>query len=211
MTRPDALRAAARRFCRDRSGATIIEFAFVAPVMCLFLAGGFDVAHTLYTRAALQGAVQKASRDSSLETGLNAANLAALDAKVRRQARALVNNANITFTRSYFHTFANAADRRFEPFTDTNGNGTCDGPQGGTPGEPYEDTNNNNRWDATGGNSGQGGAEDAVVYTVTMSYKHMFPLFRFIGGSDTTTVKATTVLRNQPYSDQAVSTVRNCA
>lgn len=199
-----------RRLARDEAGATIIEFAIVAPVMCLTLVGGFDVAHTLYMRSVLQGIVQKAGRDATLEVGQQSVIQAALDAKVTAQVSELANNSQITFGRSYYRTFANAAAAKFEPFTDTNGNGTCDGPSGSTPGEPYEDTNGNLRWDATGGNLGQGGAKDAVVYTVSVTYPRMFPLHGFIGGSNTTTVKATTVLRNQPYTDQAVTKVLNC-
>ena len=195
---------------RDEAGATIIEFAIISPVMCLLLVGGMDIAHSLYTRAVLQGVVQKIGRDATLESGLTSATQATLDNRVRNQAKALANNATVVITRSYFRTFSHAAAERFEPFSDTNGNGTCDPPQGSTPGEPYEDTNNNGRWDASGGNNSQGGAEDAVVYTVTMSYPRMFPLYKMIGGSNTATVKATTVLRNQPYADQAVSPVRNC-
>lgn len=198
------------RLARNASGATIIEFALVSPVMCLLILGGLDIAHTLYVEATLQGAVQKASRDASLESGLDTAVQAVLDAKVREQAETLAPNATITIQRNYFRSFANAAASEFEPYTDTNNNGTCDGPQGSTPGEPYEDTNNNQRWDRTGGNDGQGGAQDAVAYTVTLSYPRLFPVYGFIGGSDTSTVKATTILRNQPYADQAVAQVRNC-
>jgi len=197
-------RRALRRLARDERGATIIEFAFVAPVMCLALVGAFDVAHTLYTRGALQGIVQKVTRDATLESGLAVSQQNILDERVRSQVRALANNATITITRAYYHDYAAAAASRFEPWTDTNGNGTCNG------GEPYEDTNNNGAWDSTGGNAGQGGAKDAVIYTVTMSYPRFFPLYRFIGGSNTTIVSAATVLRNQPYGDQATPAVRNC-
>jgi len=195
---------------RDTRGATVIEFAMIAPVMGVLLLGAFDLAHTLYMRAVLQGIVQKVGRDSSLESGLEAEEQAKIDAKVSLQAKALSNNANVAITRKWYRTFTNAAAAKFEPFTDTNGNGTCDGPQGATPGEPYEDTNGNGRWDSTGGNEGSGGAKDAMVYTVTVSYPRMFPIAKIIGGSTTTTVTASTVLRNQPYGDQAVSTVRNC-
>ena len=195
---------------RNERGATIIEFAMVSPVMCLLIVGGLDIAHTLYVGAVLQGAVQKASRDATLESGLDATVQARLDQYVRDQVEALANNATITIKRNYFSDFKDAAANQFEPFTDTNNNGTCDGPAGTTPGEPYEDTNNNQRWDRTGGNDGQGGAQDAVAYTVTMSYPRLFPVYGFIGGSDTTSVSATTILRNQPYADQAVAQVRNC-
>jgi Flp pilus assembly protein TadG len=198
------------RLRRDTRGATIIEFAMVSPVMCLLIVGGLDIAHTLYVGAVLQGAVQKASRDATLESGLDTTVQARLDHSVRNQVEALAGNATITIKRNYFSDFKDAAANQFEPFTDTNGNGTCDGPAGSTPGEPYEDTNNNQRWDRTGGNEGQGGAQDAVAYTVTMSYPRLFPVYGFIGGSDTTSVSATTILRNQPYADQAVAQVRNC-
>ncbi len=198
------------RLAQDQRGATIVEFAMIAPVMGILLLGAFDVAHTLYMRAALQGVVQKVARDSTLESGLDVNTQATLDAKVTGQAKALANNGTVTITRKWYRTFSNAAAAKFEPFTDTNGNGTCDGPSGGTPGELYEDNNGNNKWDASGGNSGAGGAKDAVVYTVSVSYPRFFPIYRIIGGSNQTTVAASTVLRNQPYGDQGAPTVRNC-
>ncbi|MDQ9783691.1 hypothetical protein, partial [Serratia marcescens] len=81
-------------------------------------------------------------------------------------------------------------------WTDTNENGICD------DGEPYQDDNNNNVWDPDGGNAGQGGAKDRTVYTVTMTYPRFFPLYKMIGGSNTTKISASTVLQNQPYGDQ---------
>lgn len=200
-----------RRLRRDTRGAALMEFAIVAPVMCLLLVGGFDVAHTLYARGVLQGIVQKTARDSTLETA-DLAQQAILDQRVKKQASALANNATITITRRYYRTFSDAATARAEEWTDatsgTYANGRCDN------GEPYVDANNNSTWDADGGNSGQGGAKDATLYTVTMTYPRMSPLPKFLG-SAATTVKlvATTVLRNQPYSDQnsyATPVVRNC-
>ena len=199
-----------RRVAHDERGVTVVEFAIVAPVMGLLLLGAFDVAHTLYMRAALQGVVQKVARDATLESGLNSATQTPLDDKVRNQIKALANNGVVTITRQWYRNYAQAAASQFEPYTDTNHNGTCDGPQGLTPGEPYEDSNGNARWDATGGNLNQGGAKDAVLYTATVTYPRFFPLNNFIGGSSTTTVRAQTILRNQPYGDQGAPAVRSC-
>ena len=193
-----------RVFARNQKGAAAVEFAIVAPVMGLVLLGAFDVGHTLYMRSVLQGILQKAARDATLESGLNVDTQGVLDNKVTVQVKALANNATIAFSRKYYRSFTNAAAAKFEPYTDTNGNGTCNA------GEPYQDNNNNSVWDATGGNSGAGGAKDAVLYTVTVTYPRMFPLYKMIGGSNTTVLTASTVLRNQPYGDQAVPTVRNC-
>lgn len=197
----------AARLLRDERGATIVEFAFVAPAMCVMLLGAFDVAHTLYARAVIQGIVQKTARDSSLEIGTEAEQQAALDNKVKAQVRALANNATISFSRRYYRDYTSAANAAPERWTDTNGNGRCDN------GEPYDDKNSNRVWDADGGDAGQGGAKDATVYTVTVSYPRMFPAMRMIGGSGTTRIESATILRNQPYSDQGsygAWVVRNC-
>lgn len=196
-----------RRLREDARGVTIVEFGIVAPVMCLLLVGAFDIAHTLYTRGMLQGVVQKTARDSTLEGQDTVAAQAALDQKVTQQAKALANNADIDITRRYYRTFADAAAQKPEAFTDTNGNGRCDA------NEPYQDENRNGVWDVDGGNAGQGGAKDAVLYTVTMTYGRMFPLWKLVGGSDQSVITATTVLKNQPYGDQAsygTPVVRNC-
>jgi len=196
-----------RQLCRNERGATIVEFAIVAPVLCLLLMGAFDIAHSLYLRGVLQGALQKAARDSTLERSTKAEQQDFIDNVVRSQVRALVNTADIDIKRRYYRTFAQAAAARAEEWTDDNDNGTCDN------GEKYVDANGNNRWDRDGGNAGQGGAKDAVVYTVNVTYPHLFPLYRFIGGSQIAKVTAEAVLRNQPYGDQAtyeMAQERNC-
>lgn len=192
---------------RDEAGVTVVEFALVAPVLGLVLLATFDFGHTLYTRAVLQGIVQKTGRDAALESASETGALAALDEKVRKQAKALANNAEITITRRHYRTFSDAAAARAEPWTDTNSNLVCDGS------EPFEDINHNNVWDRDGANEGQGGAKDATLYTVTMTYPRVFPLYNMISGTRTTKLTAATILRNQPYSDQgsyAAPAVRNC-
>lgn len=197
-----------KRFGRDERGATVVEFAIIAPVMGLMLLGAFDIAHTLYAGGVLQGVVQKTARDATLEGGSAATMQAKLDSRVTAQVKAMANNADIKITRRYYRTFSEAAAAKAEIWTDTNKNKICD------EGEPYEDANLNNVWDKDGGNAGQGGAKDAVVYTVQVSYPRLFPLYNLIGGSNITTLRATTVLRNQPFGDQesyGEMKERNCA
>lgn len=201
----------ALRFLRvvrgDARGVALVEFALVAPVLALFLVGAFDIAHTQYMTAVLRGIVQKTGRDSGLEDATTTARQAAIDAKVSEQVRQLYNTADIDFKRRSFATYAKAAAQIPEDYTDTNHNLTCDA------GEPYSDANNNGVWDKDGGTGSQGGAKDRVIYTVTVSYDAILPLPKFIGGSARRVVTATTVLQNQPYSDQQVlmfTTPRTC-
>jgi Flp pilus assembly protein TadG len=200
---------------RDERGAALMEFGIIAPAMCLFLMGAFDVGHALYVHSVLQGVVQKTGRDSALESGAESTQQATIDAKVTAQVKAVASNATLTFSRRYYRTFAKALAARREDFTDTNGNGTCDGPAGMTPGEPYVDANNNGSWDRDGADAGQGGAKDKTVYTVSVTYPRLFPIKGLIPSmSADQTLKASTVLQNQPYADQGsyavTNTVRNC-
>jgi Flp pilus assembly protein TadG len=196
-----------RPLTADERGSTLVEFAIVAPVMGMLLLGAFDIGHTLYMRSVLQGVVQKTARDSTLQDAGNPQNAQILDDRVRAQAQAIANNGDVKITRRFYRTFSEAAEAKAEAWTDTNANGRCDA------GEPYEDANQNNVWDADGGDQGQGGAKDAVLYTVSITYPRFFPLYGLVGGSSTTTVSADTVLKNQPYGDQnhyGAPIVRNC-
>jgi Flp pilus assembly protein TadG len=198
----------ARSAVFDRSGVAAVEFAIVAPVLALFLVGAFDVAHTLYMKSVLQGIVQKTGRDSALEDSSSASRQAAIDANVGSQVRLLYNTATIRYSRRFFASYTQASAKIPESWTDTNLNKRCDA------GEPYVDSNNSGSWDDDGGSSGQGGAKDRVIYTVTVTYPSLLPLYRFIGGSSNKTLVATTILQNQPYSDQQVTTgttVRFCS
>jgi len=197
----------------DERGATILEFGLVVPILCTMMFGALDYGHTLYVQAILQGAMQKAARDSTLETSTTQATQDAIDLRVKNQVLFLNKGATVTFARRFYRDYTKAAAKTAEPFVDTNLNGTCDGPAGLIPGEAYTDSNNNGTWDKDGGDAGQGGARDVVVYTVTVSYPRIFPADKLIGGSGITKLTASTILSNQPYGDQgsyATPTVRAC-
>jgi Flp pilus assembly protein TadG len=192
-------------FCRlaqEKRGSTLIEFAFVAPVLLTLTLGGIDLGYRAYVDHVLEASVQKAGRDSALEGG--ATSIAAIDGKVASLINPLVSNATFVFDRKNFASFSRAGQA--EEFTDLNGNGNCDS------GEPYTDENNNSTRDLSGGVNGQGGARDITVYTATVSYPRVVPMYGLLGWSSNVTSSATTVLRNQPYGQQAarVTPTRNC-
>jgi Flp pilus assembly protein TadG len=187
---------------RDASGVTVIEFAIVAPVMLLMLMGFFDLAHTEYARSVLQGAMQMAARNSTLESGLTSQ--AAIDAYVENQVKSVVGTAAVfTPTRLSYTDFSSVG--KAETYVDSNKNGQYD------VGECFEDVNGNGQWDADLGKGGQGGADDAVLYTMSVSYKRMFPMAKMLGWSGTQTITASTVLRNQPYGAQQTPIYAKCS
>ena len=187
-----------RKLADDQAGAAIVEFALIAPVLLMTLFGMFDLGHGMYTKALLQGAIEKASRDSTIES----ATTGTLDAAVTTVVRRIAPGSTITFARASYTNFTNIGQP--EDFTDTDSNGSCSG------GETFEDSNGNGVWDASQGRTGNGGARDAVLYTVTVNYPRLFPIGRFIGQSSSILMSSTTVLRNQPFGLQGTPATGIC-
>lgn len=186
----------------DKRGVTAVEFGLIAPVFVMGLLGCFDLAHNMYTESMLQGAIQKTARDSTIEGASSSE--AALDARVASAVRAVTPNATMQFDRRAYSSFSDVA--KPEDFTDVDNDGVCNN------GEPYEDANRNGAWDADRGSEGFGGARDAVLYTVTVTFQRAFPVAGMLGQSENMTVKTSTVLRNQPYGLQqnGAPPVENC-
>jgi hypothetical protein len=146
----------------------------------------------------LEGAIDKASRAATIE-GVTTANI---DSRVTAAVRQVAPGATVTFTRTTYSDFADVGMP--EDFDDIDRDGSCNN------NEPYEDANGNNTYDLDRGKTGNGGARDAVLYKVDVSYKRILPIGRLIGQSDTTKMSATTVLRNQPYGIQNYVETKNC-
>jgi len=196
------IRRVSIRLFEDARGVTIVEFGLIAPVLLLMVMGLFDLAYTMYVNSMLEGAIQKAARDSTIE----GAAPATVDARVTSAIRAVVAGVNPVFGRKYYSNFSSVG--RAEEFTDS---GTLDGICNN--GEPFTDLNGNGNWDQDIGVTGLGGARDSVLYTVTVTYNRPFPVANLIGQSGTFTLESQTVLRNQPYSMQGSTTptVGNCS
>ena len=203
MVRRAYIPALLRRLRGDSKGVTLVEFAFVGPVLILMIMGLFDIAHTQYTSSVLHGAMQKAGRDLTLESALS--RQSQIDARVIEQVRSVMPNG-ATVTLEKFSHFDFSDVNQPEEFTDQNGDNQCNNS------EPYVDTNDNARWDADRGKGGIGGARDVVLYEATVTYPRMFPMFGLAGLPTNVSIKAATILRNQPFDEQndRVTTVRNC-
>jgi Flp pilus assembly pilin Flp len=199
-TRPRLL----RRLARQQSGSAVTEFGLIAPVFLMLLMGIYDLTHMVYARSVLDGAVERAARDASLET----ANTEAADQMVEDSIRPVLPDVVLTTERKSYYDFADI--KRPEQWTDYKGkdalgdliqyaglnNGRCD------YGEPYIDENRSGSWDPDIGVGGNGGAGDVVMYTVTATY---FPLFKipFMPEAwNTRSMTATAIKKNQPFANQ---------
>lgn len=184
-----------RRLWRDRGGAALAEFALVLPVMLLMGMGLCEMAYQAYMQAILTGAVQKAGRDSTVES----ANTTTIDNAVLQAVKNI--NGNAAFVSGYptRKSYASFGYISPESFVDSNGNGLRDA------GECFTDVNGNGIWDADPGVSGNGGAGDTVLYTVSITYTRLFPLGLWLGWGKSATLSASTILKNQPWATQATT------
>lgn len=200
-----AKRARYARLRASERGVTVVEFGLLAPVFFTFLIGAFDIGYTMYMKSVLQGAVQKAARDSGLETGPAA--LDVIDEDVREVVKMVAINSDITTERRSYYEFADI-DRGETLVFDANGNGDCN------LNDRFQDENDNNVWDEELGDDGIGGPKDVVLYTVHVDYRPLFPLWKFLGMSPDRRISVKTVLQNQPYGDQTDAVAireRTCA
>jgi Flp pilus assembly protein TadG len=175
----------------DERGATLVEFAILLPVLLGLLMGLMDLCYQAYVQAVLEGAVQKAARDSTIE----AADTATIDNRVIAAVRQVAGKATVTPSRLFYSSFSVIKP---EDFVDSNGNNKYDF------GECFTDINGNGQWDMDPGRAGQGGASDVTVYKVTAAYTRIFPVARLIGLSNQVVLTAATRFKNQPYGTQSI-------
>ncbi len=178
---------------RDEDGATLTEFGFVAPVLILMIMGIFDLGHTQYTTALVNGAMQKAGRDLTLESA--GSQESTIDKRVIDQVQNVVpGTAKIELIKVSNFDFSDIGEP--EEFTDENNDGICNN------NEVFADQNDNGKWDPDRGKVGIGGARDAVLYTAVVTYPRLFPMAGLAGLPEDVEVRASTVLRNQPFDEQ---------
>lgn len=195
------LRAFATGLARDAKGVTIVEFAFVAPVMILMLVGGFDLAHQSYIRAVLQGALNDAARRAAVEDPVFQAEgdttEERVEAVIRRQVGPITPGATIAITQRNFFDFTSVGNPE-KLMTDENDNGQYDADDG----DCFADLDEDGEYDTDTGRDGIGGANDVVFYQATVTMPRLVPLDRLLNLSPNYNLAAETAIRNQPYATQ---------
>jgi Flp pilus assembly protein TadG len=195
MTWPLPLRA----LRRDTSGATIVEFALILPVLCMMLLGTLDLGYRSYVASVVQGALHDAARMATV----GGVSTAQIQTYVTNKLQAFSRNATITTTTRSYSDYSGV--KVAETITqDTAPFGTYN------PGDCFQDANGNGSYDTDRGRSGTGGSEDVVYFEVTMTYPHIMPVGKLFGWSGNVTTTQNTVLRNQPYAARSNSVAVVC-
>ncbi len=185
--------ATLKRLRRNREGSALIEFALSAPLIVMAIIGIVEFSMILFVNSLLEGGLREASRFGL--TGFEPGGLTRQERIlqiVEEHTHGLVDDSAAHLDTLVYPSFDSIGEP--EPYTDENGNGQHD------EGEPYMDVNGNNQWDPDMGATGLGGPEDIVLYTLTYDWPLMTGLLGdFIGENGTFPLRASVVVRNEPY------------
>jgi Flp pilus assembly pilin Flp len=212
-----------RRFARNSEGATIIEFAFIFPIVLMITFGIMEISLCMASLVTLEGGLKEASRygitsqntappdvnkvPNAFKVG-NDNRLMSIGYILNRNTLDLIDLNQATITTKVYSSFSAIKDG--EPYTDLNANGHYDGPgTAGVPaaGEPYSDMNCNGTRDGAGSaGTGIGAAGNIVVYTVNYNWNILTPIIgRWLGKPDPNhagryiiPMSASIVVKNEP-------------
>lgn len=186
------------RLRRSEHGTVLTEFAVLAPTLLILIMAAMDLSHRAWGQSILEGAMQKAGRDSGIQGGSE--RTAEIDQKVQDMVKKIIKQATFTSSRKSYSSFSNIKPERF---ADNNNNGARDA------GECFDDVNGNKSWDVDPGSNGQGGADDITVYRMEVTFPRILPMYGMLGWSKDQVISAKTILRNQPYASQTVTAVES--
>lgn len=183
---------------RREDGVTIVEFAFVAPVMLMLIGGLFELGYLTFARSTLESAVLTAARQSRVSDCPNE-NAEAITQGIQNRMNVVASAdgepAQVKVN-SYSGEFGKVGSP--EPFDDENKSGTRD------EGESFTDVNGNGEWDADMGSEGDFGSFGEVVrFTASYNVPSLLPYVaaQINSGKDYYTIEAVTVVRNEPFKD----------
>lgn len=175
------------------SGSSTIEMAVALPTLMLLIMVLVESFTLVWVNAAMESALREAAR-----FGLTGWAPEGVDRRqaildiVRRSTLGLVDERTAAVETRVFGDFTQVGAP--EPFDDTApGNGRYD------VGETFRDINGNGHWDDGTGTPGTGGPGEVVVYTIAYRSPFLTPLQRWIGGEGSTLLRASTVVRNEPW------------
>ncbi|WP_420145375.1 TadE/TadG family type IV pilus assembly protein [Sphingobium sp.] len=190
MNRLSAFR---HRLIGDRRGASIPEFALIMIPLFLLILGGLDMGYQIYVRSVLLGAMERATRLTTLQTVDNDA----VENDIESTVKGIAPYATVVTTKGSFNNYSNI--NTMERLTkDVNGNNVLDS------GDCWEDIDDNGIRNVvvSGKANSIGGADDIVRYETKVTYKRILPVWRMIGVSDTVSMTANTLTKRQPYEKQ---------
>ena len=182
-----------RTLAKKDDGSTIIEFAFVAPILATFLVAIVEFGMIMFSSILMESGLRDASRFGI--TGREVTGETRLESIVQIISDRTIglidmNTANVDVL--VYPSFSDVGAG--EDYVDGNANGSYDA------GETYTDSNGNGAWDSDIGVAGAGDTGDIVLYRISYDWPLLTPFAsQFMGDSGAFTLQASIAVRNEPW------------
>lgn len=182
---------------RDEEGATIIEFAIVAPVFFVLMLGVIEFGLIGFHQMALDSAVAATARQASLGISGSAPDRATyVRQEIASKMTGLINSSQLTVA-------ANVVSAGGVPGSPDICLEDANLPRVGGPcpvGAPFQDVNGNGVYDGAVPPLSLGNAGDTVELVAYLPWRVTIPFMRdFFGSNGTLMLSAATVVRNEPF------------
>jgi len=148
------------RIRRNQRGASLVEFALVAPVMCGFILGFLEFAHWAYVRATVAGAIEEVARTAGV--GGAAVDPRAAEIEFENTVKVVAADATFNWVKQSYYQFSGVG--KPEKLTDDKDkDGAYD------TGDCWEDLNPNGTYDTSPGRLVAGCAGERAISISTGS------------------------------------------
>lgn len=176
---------------RDTSGATAVEFVFVAIPVIYMMVGILEFSAAMTVSNSLEAATNMSSRlgkTGYVDTAADLDQSETIREEIERRVGPLIDMNKLDIDAKAFSDFGDVDNP--EAWNDADEDGEPD------PGE-WTDADGDNFCD---GCTGFGGADNVVIYTITYPWTIMTPLMnRLLGEDGILNLTAYSVVKNEPY------------
>jgi hypothetical protein len=182
--------------CRCNDGASLIEFAVVAPVIFLLMIGILELGLIFFTSSVLEGATNIGSRIGRTGYSAGGDRLTYIRDEITRLSGGFLDPARLQIEPLSYHGFENVG----QPEPCNIGVCTPETPIGDPSNPNFEDVNGNGIWDADQGKAGVGGAGEIVLYKVYYPWQVFTPLIgNLIAENGEVRIEAVATVRNERF------------
>lgn len=179
-----------RRLIRSTSGAAVLEFALIMPILLIIVIGAIEIALIIFVSSSIESAVLQASRFGITGSETETPRAERVLEIIEDRTFGFVDVEDAEIETLVYSDFSSVG--KPEPYADENGNGVYDA------GEDYSDVNGNAQWDVDMGAAGLGEDGDIVLYRVTYEWGILTPLIRSLLGESIRNV-ASVAVRNEDF------------
>lgn len=181
-----------RHFLKNNQGTTIIEFAVIAPLLFLLLAGIMELGLIMFTNSALEGATNIGSRIG--KTGFTTGGQSRenyIRNEIRRLTGGFLNPAQLDISILSYSSFSNIGQPEPCILPPT-------APCPGAAGINFVDVNGNGMFDQDQGRTSAGGSGSVVLYRTSYPWRLFTPIMSTLLGTDGVyTITAVAAVRNE--------------